>query len=43
MHEAEVEMKTDLQVISKRRSFKFLGSIIQGDIEIDEDVANLVE
>ncbi|XP_019250953.1 PREDICTED: uncharacterized protein LOC109229858 [Nicotiana attenuata] len=38
MHEEEVEVKIHTQVISKRDSFKYLGSMIQGNMEIDEDV-----
>ncbi|XP_070049580.1 uncharacterized protein [Nicotiana tomentosiformis] len=38
MQEIEVEVKFDTQVISKRDSFKYLGSVIQGKWEIDEDV-----
>ncbi|XP_075104916.1 uncharacterized protein LOC142179004 [Nicotiana tabacum] len=37
-HDADIEVKLDGQVIPKRASFKYLGSIIQGDGEIDEDV-----
>ncbi|XP_070035700.1 uncharacterized protein [Nicotiana tomentosiformis] len=36
--EADVEVRLDSQVVPKRESFKYLGSIIQGDGEIDEDV-----
>ncbi|XP_070032847.1 uncharacterized protein [Nicotiana tomentosiformis] len=32
----------DSQVIPKRESFKYLGSIIQGDGEIDEDVTHRI-
>uniref|UniRef100_A0A1U7X3Y0 Uncharacterized protein LOC104234874 n=1 Tax=Nicotiana sylvestris TaxID=4096 RepID=A0A1U7X3Y0_NICSY len=39
-HDADVEVKLDAQVIPKRASFKYLGSIIQGNREIDEDVAH---
>nr|XP_009803440.1 PREDICTED: uncharacterized protein LOC104248812 [Nicotiana sylvestris] len=35
-----VEVKLDAQVIPKRASFKYLRSIIQGNGEIDEDVAH---
>nr|XP_009761102.1 PREDICTED: uncharacterized protein LOC104213317 [Nicotiana sylvestris] len=38
-HEADVEAKLDAQVIPKIASFKYLGSIIQGNREIGEDVA----
>ncbi|XP_070034932.1 uncharacterized protein [Nicotiana tomentosiformis] len=40
MHDADVEVKLHAQVIPKRASFKYLGSIIQGNGEIDEDVAH---
>ncbi|XP_070045287.1 uncharacterized protein [Nicotiana tomentosiformis] len=38
-HDVDVEVKLDAQVIPKRASFKYLGSIIQGNGDIDEDVA----
>ncbi|XP_070025154.1 uncharacterized protein [Nicotiana sylvestris] len=43
-HEEEVEMKIDTQVIPKRDtySFKYLGSIVQGNGEIDEDITHCV-
>ncbi|XP_070030106.1 uncharacterized protein [Nicotiana sylvestris] len=41
-HDADVEVKLDDQVISKRASFKYLGSIIQANREIDEDVAHRI-
>lgn len=41
-HEVEVKVKIDAQVIPKRGSFKYLGSIIQGDGEIDDDSAHCV-
>nr|XP_009766515.1 PREDICTED: uncharacterized protein LOC104217884 [Nicotiana sylvestris] len=41
-HNADVEVKLDAQVIPKRASFKYLGSIIQGNREIDEDVAHCI-
>ncbi|XP_070025488.1 uncharacterized protein [Nicotiana sylvestris] len=41
--DADVEVKLDAQVIPKRVSFKYLGSIIQGNEEIDEDVAHRIE
>nr|XP_009775483.1 PREDICTED: uncharacterized protein LOC104225402 [Nicotiana sylvestris] len=40
MHEEEVEVKIGTQVIPKRDSFKYLGSIIQGNWEIDKDVTH---
>ncbi|KAG5602253.1 hypothetical protein H5410_033623 [Solanum commersonii] len=30
-HEADVELRIDTQIIPKRGSFKYLGSIIQGN------------
>nr|XP_009793044.1 PREDICTED: uncharacterized protein LOC104239970 [Nicotiana sylvestris] len=41
-HEEEVEVKIDTQVIPKRDSFKYLGSIIQGNREIAEDVTHRI-
>nr|XP_018632584.1 uncharacterized protein LOC104114455 [Nicotiana tomentosiformis] len=41
-HEAEVDVKLDTQVIPKRDSFKYLGSIIQSNWEIDEDVTHRI-
>nr|XP_009624733.1 uncharacterized protein LOC104115746 [Nicotiana tomentosiformis] len=41
-HEEEVEVKNDTQVIPKRDSFKYIGSIIQGNKEIDEDVTHCI-
>ncbi|XP_019225742.1 PREDICTED: uncharacterized protein LOC109207304 [Nicotiana attenuata] len=40
MHEEGVEVKIGTQVIPKRDSFSYLGYIIQGNGEIDEDVAH---
>ncbi|XP_070042863.1 uncharacterized protein [Nicotiana tomentosiformis] len=37
-----MEVKLDTQVIPKRGSFKYLGSIIQGNEEIDEDVTHRI-
>ncbi|XP_070039662.1 uncharacterized protein [Nicotiana tomentosiformis] len=42
IHEANVEVKLDAQFTPKRASFKYLGSIIQGNREIDEDVAHRI-
>nr|XP_009618780.1 uncharacterized protein LOC104110918 [Nicotiana tomentosiformis]XP_016501536.1 PREDICTED: uncharacterized protein LOC107819876 [Nicotiana tabacum] len=39
-HEAEMYVKLDTQVIPKRANFKYLGSIIQSNGEIDEDVTH---
>nr|XP_009800188.1 PREDICTED: uncharacterized protein LOC104246132 [Nicotiana sylvestris] len=41
-HDADVEVKLDVQVIPKRASFKYLGSIIQGNGEIGENVAHRI-
>nr|XP_016465244.1 PREDICTED: uncharacterized protein LOC107788098 [Nicotiana tabacum] len=41
-HEAEVEVKLDTQVIPRRDSFKYLGSVIQDNGEIYEDVAHRI-
>ncbi|XP_070057395.1 uncharacterized protein [Nicotiana tomentosiformis] len=41
-HEAEVHVKLDTQVIPQRDRFKYLGSVIQGNGEIDEDVAHRI-
>ncbi|XP_009773151.1 uncharacterized protein [Nicotiana sylvestris] len=41
-HEEEVEVKIDSQVIPKRDRFKYLGSIIQGEGEIDEYVTHRI-
>ncbi|XP_070031856.1 uncharacterized protein [Nicotiana tomentosiformis] len=41
-HEEVVEVKIDTQVIPTRDSFKYLGSIIQGNGEIDEDVTHRI-
>ncbi|XP_070004261.1 uncharacterized protein [Nicotiana sylvestris] len=38
----DIEVKLDGQVIPKRASFKYLGSIIQGNGEIDEDVTQRI-
>uniref|UniRef100_A0A1S4C651 Reverse transcriptase Ty1/copia-type domain-containing protein n=1 Tax=Nicotiana tabacum TaxID=4097 RepID=A0A1S4C651_TOBAC len=38
----DIEVTLDAQVIPKRASFKYLGSIIQGNEEIDEDVAHRI-
>ncbi|XP_070049343.1 uncharacterized protein [Nicotiana tomentosiformis] len=40
--EADVKVRIDSQVIPKRESFKYLGSIILGDGEIDGDVMNRI-
>ncbi|XP_019240777.1 PREDICTED: uncharacterized protein LOC109220764 [Nicotiana attenuata] len=41
-HEEEVEVKINTQVIPTRDSFKYLGSIIQGNGEIDEDITHRI-
>uniref|UniRef100_A0A1U7YBI9 Uncharacterized protein LOC104245413 n=1 Tax=Nicotiana sylvestris TaxID=4096 RepID=A0A1U7YBI9_NICSY len=40
--EAGVDLRLESQVIPKRGSFKYLGSVIQGNMEIDEDVAHRI-
>nr|XP_009802111.1 PREDICTED: uncharacterized protein LOC104247724 [Nicotiana sylvestris] len=40
--EADGDVKLDTQGISRRESFKYLGSIIQKDGEIDEDVTHRI-
>nr|XP_009802177.1 PREDICTED: uncharacterized protein LOC104247782 [Nicotiana sylvestris] len=40
--EEEVEVKMDTQVIPTRDSFKYLGSIIQGNGKIDEDITHRI-
>nr|XP_018633176.1 uncharacterized protein LOC108948481 [Nicotiana tomentosiformis] len=42
MHEEEVEVRIDTQIIPKRDNFKYLGSIIQENGEIDEDVTHRI-
>ncbi|XP_075086344.1 uncharacterized protein LOC142169047 [Nicotiana tabacum] len=41
MHEEEMEVRIGTQVIPRRDSFKYLGSIIQGNGEIDEKIPML--
>nr|XP_009776866.1 PREDICTED: uncharacterized protein LOC104226540 [Nicotiana sylvestris] len=41
-HDADVEVKLDAQVIPKRASFKYLGSIIQDNEAIDKDVTHCI-
>ncbi|XP_070010807.1 uncharacterized protein LOC142162899 [Nicotiana tabacum] len=41
-NEEEVEVKVDTQVIPTRDSFKYRGSIIQGNGEIDYDVTHRI-
>ncbi|XP_019240349.1 PREDICTED: uncharacterized protein LOC109220340 [Nicotiana attenuata] len=40
--EGDMEVRLDMQVIPKRGSFKYFGSIIQGNGEIDEDVTHRI-
>ncbi|PHT32637.1 Protein ENHANCED DISEASE RESISTANCE 2 [Capsicum baccatum] len=40
--EDEVVVKLESQVVCKRDSFKYLGSVIQGNGEIDEDVSHRI-
>ncbi|XP_075095141.1 uncharacterized protein LOC142173448 [Nicotiana tabacum] len=42
MHEAEMDVKLDTQVIPKRDSFKYLGFVKQGNRDIDEDVTHRI-
>nr|XP_009765599.1 PREDICTED: uncharacterized protein LOC104217141 [Nicotiana sylvestris] len=42
-HKSHVDVKLDNQVIPKKGIFKYLGSIIQDNGEIDEDVAHCIE
>ncbi|XP_033517730.1 uncharacterized protein LOC107832086 isoform X2 [Nicotiana tabacum] len=41
-HEADVKVKLDTQVIPRRSSFKYLGSIIRGNGEIDDEVSHRI-
>ncbi|KAG5628741.1 hypothetical protein H5410_000458 [Solanum commersonii] len=38
MHVADAKVKINALVISKRKNFKYLGFIIQGDMTIDDDI-----
>ncbi|XP_060212297.1 uncharacterized protein LOC132639932 [Lycium barbarum] len=42
MPKAGVEVRLDTQTIQKKESFKYLGSIIQGIGEIDDDVTHRI-
>ncbi|XP_075096420.1 uncharacterized protein LOC142174513 [Nicotiana tabacum] len=42
LEEADEDVKLDTQVIARRESFKYLGSIIQKDREIDEDATHRI-
>ncbi|XP_060182503.1 uncharacterized protein LOC132612201, partial [Lycium barbarum] len=42
VHEADVEVRLGTQVIQKKDSFKYLGSIIQRNGEIDDDVTHRI-
>nr|XP_009786371.1 PREDICTED: uncharacterized protein LOC104234498 [Nicotiana sylvestris] len=42
LEEADDDVKLDMQVISRRESLKYLGSIIQKNGEIDEDVTHCI-
>ncbi|XP_047265945.1 uncharacterized protein LOC124897232 [Capsicum annuum] len=42
-HESDVVVKLDTHYISKRDSFKYLGSMIQENRELDEDVTHRIE
>nr|XP_009767224.1 PREDICTED: uncharacterized protein LOC104218430 [Nicotiana sylvestris] len=41
-YEAEVDVKLDTQIIPKKDNCKYLGFVIQGNREIDEDVTHNV-
>lgn len=41
-HMADVEGRIDTHVISKKGSFKYMGSIIQGNGKIDNDVTHRI-
>ncbi|XP_019235471.1 PREDICTED: uncharacterized protein LOC109215814 [Nicotiana attenuata] len=41
-HEVDVDVKIDTQVIPRRGSFKYLGSIIQGNGETDDEVSHRI-
>ncbi|XP_016484269.1 uncharacterized protein LOC107804844 [Nicotiana tabacum] len=40
MREADMDVRLDSRVIPKRGNFKYLGLVIQGNWEIDEDVTH---
>ncbi|KAG5596110.1 hypothetical protein H5410_037342 [Solanum commersonii] len=40
LEEADVEMRLDTQIIPKKDSFKYLGSVIQGSGDIGDDVTH---
>lgn len=42
-HEENKEVRIDTQVIAKKDSFKYIGSIFQGNGEINEDVSGADE
>lgn len=42
MPKDDVEVRLDTHVIQKIRSFKYLGSIIQGDGQIDKDFTHVL-
>ncbi|KAG5576697.1 hypothetical protein H5410_056831 [Solanum commersonii] len=42
LEEADVEMRLDTQIIPKKDSFKYLGSVIQGSGDIDDDVTHRI-
>ncbi|KAG5569286.1 hypothetical protein H5410_059052 [Solanum commersonii] len=42
MEEADVEVRLATQIIPKRESFKYLGSVIQGSGDIDDDVTHRI-
>ncbi|XP_019254312.1 PREDICTED: uncharacterized protein LOC109233029 [Nicotiana attenuata] len=42
IHEINIDVKLDTQVIPNRGSFKYLGSIVQGNWDIDKDVTHRI-
>ncbi|XP_070032798.1 uncharacterized protein [Nicotiana tomentosiformis] len=40
--ESDMDVRVDSQVFSKRRSYKYLRSVIQGNEKIDEDVTHRI-
>ncbi|XP_075104629.1 uncharacterized protein LOC142178806 [Nicotiana tabacum] len=41
-YEVDVDLKLNTQVIPRRGSFKYLGSIIQGNRKIDDEVSHRI-
>ncbi|KAG5591122.1 hypothetical protein H5410_041636 [Solanum commersonii] len=42
MHEVSMEVRVDTQNIPKRDRFKYLGSILQGSKDIDDDITHRI-